>query len=217
MSATIKRNGQKNSGNGINLRTVLSLVAVNGIQPTTIVQLVGQTGKPNAVCTVIAQAVADGGMTVDQALTELVGAAPAVAPAAPAAPKKTAAELFAEYKAGTLTEADLTAALSRLTVKEPATAKPLFTLTMPGDKVQRCVRDENGNLIKNATGKGNQKAEQTFTGKARIEFRAGVPVAAWTVYIARRHMDRLVKELEARGYTEAEARKDSTCAANWEA
>ncbi len=217
MSATIKRNGQKTNGQGINLRTVLSLVAVNGIQPTTIVQLVGTTGKPNAVCAIIAQAVADGGMTVDQALTELVGAAPAVAPAAPAPPKKTAAELFAEYKAGTLSESDLTAALARLTVKEPSTVKPLFAITMPGDKVQRCIRDENGNLVKNATGKGNQKTEQVFEGKARIEFRAGMPVAGWTVYVMRRHMERLVKELEARGYTEAEARKDSTCAANWEA
>lgn len=217
MSATIKRNGSKSNGtNGINLRTVLSLVAVNGIQPTTIVQLVGQTGKPNAVCTVIAQAVADGGMTVDAALAELGQAQPQTAPAV-SAPKKTAAELFAEYKAGTLSESDLTAALARLTVKEPSTVKPLFAITMPGDKVQRCIRDENGNLVKNATGKGNQKTEQVFEGKARIEFRAGMPVAGWTVYVMRRHMERLVKELEARGYTEAEARKDSTCAANWEA
>lgn len=217
MSATIKRNGQKNSGNGINLRTVLSLVAVNGIQPTTIVQLVGTTGKPHAVCGIIAAAVADGGMTVDQALTELGQATQQQTPPAVAAPKKTAAELYADFKAGKITEDDMTAALARLTVKEPSTVKPLFTLTMPGDKVMRCVRDEAGNLIKSTTGRGNQKAEQVFEGKARIEFRAGVPVAAWTAYVMRRHMEKIISDLESRGYTEAEARKDSTCAANWDA
>jgi hypothetical protein len=196
----------------MSLRSVLSLVSVNGLQPTTFPQVIGLTGKPAAIVQAVCCGLADKSMGIDEALVAL-GEQPAPAPAKPAAPKKTAAELFREFQAGKITEAQLTAELDRLTVRAPAPVKPLAEITMTGDMVDRCIRDADGNLIREPGSKKNQKHQIAYTGKPIISIRGGKPIPAWTVYAVLKHAEALTKALTERGYTESEARKDSTGAA----
>lgn len=210
MARTINRTAGTQSA--MSLRSLLSLVWTNGLQPTTFPQVTGLTGKPSAIVQAVCCGVADRSMSVDEALVAL-GDQPKPTPPAPAAPKKTAAELFREFQGGKITEAELTAALERLTVRAPAAVKPLAEITMTGEMVDRCIRDAEGNLIREPGSKKNQKHQVPYTGKPIISIRGGKPIPAWTVYAVRKHMAELVKALEAKGFTEAEARKDSTGAA----